>query len=195
MHIRLPVQYSTGQSIHNNTKSFISLRDHRRNFDEKPIKRFAAIFAEASRRPSRSATAALTQLLRSQHKTITATITMSSTKKFVPAVYDGFVDAIGNTPLIYLQGPSERTGCKVYGKAEFLNPGGSVVRPRKIADDELASSLPCLSHQTIMSLSERSRRQVFGRRAGTRRQTAARWHDCRRNGGKYGYRTGLRRCC
>jgi len=49
-----------------------------------------------------------------------------SSKTFVPAVYNGFVDAIGNTPLIYLKGPSERTGCKIYGKAEFLNPGGSV---------------------------------------------------------------------
>jgi cysteine synthase A len=45
---------------------------------------------------------------------------------FVPAVYGGFVEAIGNTPLIFLKGPSERTGCKIYGKAEFLNPGGSV---------------------------------------------------------------------
>ena len=52
----------------------------------------------------------------------------ATTKKFVPAVYDGFVDAIGNTPLIFLRGASERTGCKIYGKAEFLNPGGSVVR-------------------------------------------------------------------
>ena len=43
-----------------------------------------------------------------------------------PPVYQGFVDAIGNTPLIYLKGPSERTGCQIYGKAEFLNPGGSV---------------------------------------------------------------------
>ena len=41
-------------------------------------------------------------------------------------VYNGMVDAIGNTPLILLKGPSERTGCKIYGKAEFLNPGGSV---------------------------------------------------------------------
>mmetsp|Transcript_43815 Transcript_43815/g.106247 ORF Transcript_43815/g.106247 Transcript_43815/m.106247 type:complete len:358 (-) Transcript_43815:628-1701(-) len=49
-----------------------------------------------------------------------------SKEEFVPAVYEGFVDAIGNTPLIYLKGPSERTGCKIYGKAEFLNPGGSV---------------------------------------------------------------------
>ena len=37
-----------------------------------------------------------------------------------------FVDAIGNTPLIRLRGPSEETGCTILGKAEFLNPGGSV---------------------------------------------------------------------
>jgi cysteine synthase A len=36
------------------------------------------------------------------------------------------VDAIGNTPLIRLRGPSERTGCNILGKAEFMNPGGSV---------------------------------------------------------------------
>jgi hypothetical protein len=51
---------------------------------------------------------------------------MSRTQKFVPAIYQGFVDAIGNTPLIFLKGPSARTGCQIYGKAEFLNPGGSV---------------------------------------------------------------------
>jgi cysteine synthase A len=39
---------------------------------------------------------------------------------------DGFVGAIGNTPLIRLRGPSELTGCEILGKAEFLNPGGSV---------------------------------------------------------------------
>jgi cysteine synthase A len=53
-------------------------------------------------------------------------IQMASKKAFVPAVYDSFVDAVGNTPMIFLRGPSERTGCKIYGKAEFLNPGGSV---------------------------------------------------------------------
>src|SRR3982750_1610000 len=41
-------------------------------------------------------------------------------------VRDGFVGAIGNTPLIRLRGPSELTGCDILGKAEFLNPGGSV---------------------------------------------------------------------
>jgi cysteine synthase A len=41
-------------------------------------------------------------------------------------IRDGFTGAIGNTPLIRLRGPSERTGCNVLGKAEFLNPGGSV---------------------------------------------------------------------
>ena len=41
-------------------------------------------------------------------------------------VRTGFLDAIGNTPLIRLRGPSEATGCEIYGKAEFLNPGGSI---------------------------------------------------------------------
>jgi len=36
------------------------------------------------------------------------------------------VDAIGNTPLIHLRKPSELTGCNILGKAEFMNPGGSV---------------------------------------------------------------------
>ena len=39
---------------------------------------------------------------------------------------DGLVGAIGNTPLIKLHGPSQATGCEILGKAEFLNPGGSV---------------------------------------------------------------------
>ena len=41
-------------------------------------------------------------------------------------VRDGFVGSIGNTPLIRLRGASELTGCNILGKAEFLNPGGSV---------------------------------------------------------------------
>jgi cysteine synthase A len=41
-------------------------------------------------------------------------------------IRDGFVGTIGNTPLIRLRGPSELTGCDILGKAEFLNPGGSV---------------------------------------------------------------------
>jgi cysteine synthase len=36
------------------------------------------------------------------------------------------VDAIGNTPLIRLRRASEATGCEIYGKAEFMNPGQSV---------------------------------------------------------------------
>jgi len=35
-------------------------------------------------------------------------------------------EAIGNTPLIKLRGPSEATGCDIFGKAEFMNPGQSV---------------------------------------------------------------------
>ena len=41
-------------------------------------------------------------------------------------IYNNFVEAIGNTPLIKLKGPSRETGCEIYGKAEFLNPGGSI---------------------------------------------------------------------
>lgn len=36
------------------------------------------------------------------------------------------LDLIGNTPLIRLKGPSEQTGCDIYAKAEFLNPGQSI---------------------------------------------------------------------
>jgi cysteine synthase len=36
------------------------------------------------------------------------------------------IDAIGHTPLIRLQHASKATGCEIYGKAEFLNPGGSI---------------------------------------------------------------------
>ena len=41
-------------------------------------------------------------------------------------VRDGFVASIGKTPLIRLRAASELTGCEILGKAEFLNPGGSV---------------------------------------------------------------------
>ncbi len=39
---------------------------------------------------------------------------------------NNFIDGIGNTPLIKLKAASEVTGCNIYGKAEYLNPGGSV---------------------------------------------------------------------
>jgi cysteine synthase A len=41
-------------------------------------------------------------------------------------IREDFVDAVGNTPLIKLRKASEITGCTILGKAEFLNPGGSV---------------------------------------------------------------------
>ncbi len=43
-----------------------------------------------------------------------------------PGVADGMAAAIGNTPLILLRRASEETGCRILGKAEFMNPGGSV---------------------------------------------------------------------
>jgi len=39
---------------------------------------------------------------------------------------EGFAGTVGNTPLIRLRRLSEETGCEILGKAEFLNPGGSV---------------------------------------------------------------------
>ncbi|MEE3330424.1 MAG: cysteine synthase A [Myxococcota bacterium] len=41
-------------------------------------------------------------------------------------IRDGFSESVGNTPLIKLRKLSEQTGCTILGKAEFLNPGGSV---------------------------------------------------------------------
>ncbi len=41
-------------------------------------------------------------------------------------IRDGLVEAIGHTPLIKLRAASEATGCTILGKAEFMNPGGSV---------------------------------------------------------------------
>ena len=41
-------------------------------------------------------------------------------------IRNGFIDSIGRTPLIRLKKASEITGCTILGKAEFLNPGGSV---------------------------------------------------------------------
>ena len=41
-------------------------------------------------------------------------------------IVDGLTEAVGNTPLIRLRRASDLTGCNILGKAEFLNPGGSV---------------------------------------------------------------------
>ncbi len=47
-------------------------------------------------------------------------------------IRDGIVEAIGHTPLIKLKRASAATGCTILGKAEFMNPGGSVKdRPGK----------------------------------------------------------------
>ena len=58
-------------------------------------------------------------------------------------IYTGFIDAIGHTPLIKLNKASRTTGCEIYGKAEFLNPGGSVKdrAAKAIIDDAEARGL------------------------------------------------------
>lgn len=37
-------------------------------------------------------------------------------------IRDGVTEAVGRTPLIRLRKASERTGCDILGKAEFMNP-------------------------------------------------------------------------
>ena len=41
-------------------------------------------------------------------------------------IVNDITNLVGNTPLIKLKYPSEITGCNIYGKAEFLNPAGSI---------------------------------------------------------------------
>lgn len=41
-------------------------------------------------------------------------------------VYQNFSECVGNTPLLKLNRASEIANCNIYGKCEFLNPGGSV---------------------------------------------------------------------
>ncbi|QEL61767.1 hypothetical protein CJJ09_003923 [Candidozyma auris] len=62
---------------------------------------------------------------------------------FVPLVANGFSEAIGNTPLIRLPRISDSVGRNIYGKAEFMNPGGSIKdRAAKfILDDAEAKGL------------------------------------------------------
>lgn len=47
-------------------------------------------------------------------------------RRFTTRAVDGFTGSVGNTPLIYLKTLSEQTGCSIFGKAEFQNPGGSI---------------------------------------------------------------------
>ncbi len=47
-------------------------------------------------------------------------------REIMTSSVQNFTDAVGNTPLIRLRKASELTGCEIYGKAEFLNPGGSI---------------------------------------------------------------------
>ena len=50
----------------------------------------------------------------------------SSSSEGIMAKHQDLISAIGNTPLIRLNRVSTLTGCDIWGKAEFLNPGQSV---------------------------------------------------------------------
>src|ERR1700712_217405 len=47
-------------------------------------------------------------------------------KEAAMSIRPSVIEAIGHTPLIRLRAASEATGCEILGKAEFMNPGGSV---------------------------------------------------------------------
>jgi cysteine synthase A len=55
-----------------------------------------------------------------------ASLFQSFSTSFNNGLVEGFTGAVGNTPLIKLRRISEETGCEIMGKAEFMNPGGSV---------------------------------------------------------------------
>ncbi|KAJ1979267.1 Cysteine synthase 1 [Dimargaris xerosporica] len=58
-------------------------------------------------------------LPRMSHQTLARPLTTAK-------VVDGFIGAIGNTPLLRINSLSRETGCNILAKAEFMNPGGSV---------------------------------------------------------------------
>ncbi|TKY86577.1 hypothetical protein EX895_004726 [Sporisorium graminicola] len=78
----------------------------------------------------RSLTGLARSSVRALHSTASIAAASTSTLSPVAAAHmrpvNGFVGAIGNTPLIRLNKISEETGCEVLGKAEFMEPGGSV---------------------------------------------------------------------
>ncbi|GAA5935004.1 cysteine synthase A [Sporobolomyces koalae] len=77
-------------------------------------------FLRATPALRRQAFSATTRLLQTNH----ASIPMQPHPHGLPV--HGFIGAIGNTPLIRINSLSEETGCEILGKAEFMNPGGSV---------------------------------------------------------------------
>jgi cysteine synthase A len=65
-------------------------------------------------------------------------------------IRDGFIATVGNTPLIKLRKASEITGCTILGKAEFLNPGGSVKDRAALAIIQDAEAKGLLRHGGVI---------------------------------------------
>src|SRR3546814_18684972 len=58
--------------------------------------------------------------------TLCRSFALSAAREVSMTVYKDTLALIGNTPLVRLKGPSEATGCDIFGKCEFANPGASV---------------------------------------------------------------------
>ena len=79
------------------------------------------------------------------------------------------LDLIGNTPLIRLDGPSEATGCEILGKAEFLNPGGSIkdraalgiIRAAEAADAQARADADAAAESEYAEMIEKSKLCLF----------------------------------
>ena len=85
------------------------------------------------------------------------------------SIRDGFVDTIGNTPLIKLRKASALTGCTILGKAEFLNPGGSVKDRAALAIVQDAEKTGALRPGGVLAVWSATKDTVFVnrlRRAG-----------------------------
>lgn len=50
----------------------------------------------------------------------------TSTKRSPGNIYQDAFDAVGSTPLLKLKGPSEKSGCTIYGKCEFAECGAGM---------------------------------------------------------------------
>ncbi len=69
---------------------------------------------------------AITATEGTQHRTIGKEKAVDLHLFTIMDIKQGFIGTVGNTPLIRLNSFSDETGCEILGKAEFLNPGGSV---------------------------------------------------------------------
>ncbi|UOH84495.1 cysteine synthase [Cryptococcus neoformans] len=88
-----------------------------------PISSFLHIFSKSIENMVASRSA---NILRSVCPAVISSRAYATAAPAFGKTVNGFVGAIGNTPLIRLNHLSEETGCNILAKAEFMSPGGSI---------------------------------------------------------------------